>query len=60
MQVHGFYFKAVFAAFEAHNTMCAGKVVDRRWYARNKHIFPASRWEKFDPEKHFGAHMADQ
>jgi hypothetical protein len=22
-----------------------GKVVDRKWYERNKHIFPASRWE---------------
>lgn len=29
----------------------AGKVVDRHWYERNKHIFPASRWETFDPEK---------
>jgi protein FAM50 len=26
-----------------------GKVVDRRWYDKNKHIFPASRWEIFDP-----------
>lgn len=25
-----------------------GKVVSRRWYDRNKHIFPASRWEVFD------------
>jgi protein FAM50 len=25
-----------------------GKVVSRRWYDRNKHIFPASRWEIFD------------
>jgi protein FAM50 len=23
----------------------AGKVVTRSYYARNKHIFPASRWE---------------
>lgn len=29
----------------------AGKVVLRNWYERNKHIFPASRWEPFDPEK---------
>lgn len=21
------------------------------WYERNKHIFPASRWETYDPEK---------
>jgi protein FAM50 len=26
-----------------------GKVVERRWYEKNKHIFPASRWEPFDP-----------
>jgi protein FAM50 len=23
-------------------------VVERRWYERNKHQFPASRWELFD------------
>jgi len=28
-----------------------GKVVERRFYDRNKHIFPASRWEVFDPTK---------
>lgn len=27
------------------------KVVDRRWYERNKHIFPASVWEEYSPEK---------
>ncbi|KAF8643805.1 hypothetical protein AX16_008823 [Volvariella volvacea WC 439] len=32
----------------------AGKVVERSWYQRNKHIFPASRWEIFDPEKNYG------
>lgn len=26
-----------------------GKVVDRRWFEKNKHIFPASRWELYDP-----------
>ncbi|KAH0912902.1 hypothetical protein HID58_036223 [Brassica napus] len=26
----------------------AGKVVERHWYEKNKHIFPASRWEKLD------------
>ena len=26
----------------------AGKVVERSWYQRNKHIFPASRWEVRD------------
>ena len=29
------------------------KVVDRRWYERNKHIFPASVWEEYKPEKDF-------
>ncbi len=31
-----------------------GKVVERRWYERNKHIFPASRWEVYDPSKEYG------
>ncbi|KAK5996939.1 Protein FAM50A [Cladobotryum mycophilum] len=26
------------------------KVVDRRWYERHKHIYPASTWQQFDPE----------
>ncbi len=30
-----------------------GKVVLRNWYERNKHIFPASRWEPFDPTKSY-------
>ena len=29
------------------------KVVDRRWYERNKHIFPASAWEEYDPTKDY-------
>lgn len=29
----------------------AGKVLLRSWYERNKHIFPASRWEPYDPNK---------
>ncbi|KAG5041710.1 hypothetical protein JHK85_014186 [Glycine max] len=29
----------------------AGKVVERHWYEKNKHIFPASRWEIYDPAK---------
>jgi protein FAM50 len=32
----------------------AGKVVERSWYQRFKHIFPASRWEIYDPEKDYG------
>ncbi|GAB0492208.1 hypothetical protein MMPV_003469 [Pyropia vietnamensis] len=31
----------------------AGKVVERRWYERNRHIFPASRWEPWDPNKSY-------
>ncbi|KAK9299730.1 hypothetical protein QLX08_007356 [Tetragonisca angustula] len=31
----------------------AGKVLLRSWYERNKHIFPASRWEPFDPTKSY-------
>nr|POE79099.1 protein xap5 circadian timekeeper [Quercus suber] len=29
----------------------AGKVVERHWYEKNKHIFPASRWEIYDPTR---------
>ncbi|KAE8211101.1 hypothetical protein CF327_g5115 [Tilletia walkeri] len=32
----------------------AGKVVERSWYDRNKHIFPASRWEVYDPNIDYG------
>lgn len=31
-----------------------GKVVERKWYDRNKHIFPASRWEFYDPSRDYG------
>ncbi|MES1912984.1 MAG: hypothetical protein MHM6MM_005223 [Cercozoa sp. M6MM] len=30
----------------------AAKVVTRHWYDKNKHIYPASRWEVFDPKKY--------
>jgi protein FAM50 len=33
-----------------------GKVVERRWYERNKHIFPASRWELYDPTTDYGGY----
>ena len=29
------------------------KVVDRRWYEKNKHIFPASTWKEFKVGKEF-------
>lgn len=32
----------------------AGKIVERSWYSRNKHVFPASRWEMFDPSVDYG------
>ncbi|KAH8826982.1 XAP5-domain-containing protein [Flagelloscypha sp. PMI_526] len=32
----------------------AGKVVERNYYQKNKHIFPASRWEVYDPQKDYG------
>lgn len=31
------------------------KVVDRRWYERNKHIYPASSWEDFDPTRDYSS-----
>lgn len=34
----------------------AGKVVDRAWYNRNKHIFPASRWELYETGKDYGSY----
>ena len=37
---------------EAH----AGKVLERHWYDKNKHIFPASRWEVYDPTKDYGSY----
>ena len=37
---------------EAH----AGKVLERHWYDKNKHIFPASLWEVYDPAKDYGSY----
>ncbi|TPX63059.1 hypothetical protein SpCBS45565_g06909 [Spizellomyces sp. 'palustris'] len=34
----------------------AGKILERAWYEKNKHIFPASRWEVFDPQRSYGAY----
>ncbi|KAF4693806.1 Protein fam50a [Perkinsus olseni] len=28
-----------------------GKIVDRKWYEENKHVFPANKWEPYDPTK---------
>lgn len=33
------------------------KVVDRRWYEKNKHIYPASLWNGYEPGKEFEEKM---
>ncbi|KAJ5783149.1 hypothetical protein N7457_004923 [Penicillium paradoxum] len=33
------------------------KVVDRRWYEKNKHIYPASLWHEYEPGKEFQEKM---
>ncbi|KAJ5770139.1 uncharacterized protein N7511_002190 [Penicillium nucicola] len=33
------------------------KVVDRRWYEKNKHIYPASLWHDYEPGKEFEEKM---
>jgi len=33
-----------------------GKVITRSWYERNKHIYPASRWDTYDPSLHTEAY----
>jgi protein FAM50 len=38
------------------NESHAGKIVERAWYNRNKHVFPSSRWEPFDPEKKYASY----
>jgi len=34
-----------------------GKIIERKWYERNRHIFPASQWEVFDPAKDYGCYI---
>lgn len=34
----------------------AGKVVLRQWYRANSHVFPASRWELYEPGKEYGSY----
>lgn len=41
----------------AGNDSAETKVVDRRWYEKNKHIYPASLWNEFEPGKEFEAKM---
>lgn len=33
------------------------KVVDRRWFEKNKHIYPASLWHEYEPGKKFEEKM---
>jgi protein FAM50 len=33
-----------------------GKIIDRAWFERNKHIFPANRWEIYDPSIDYGSY----
>ncbi|KAF9893262.1 hypothetical protein FE257_011692 [Aspergillus nanangensis] len=41
----------------ADNDPILTKVVDRRWYERNKHIFPASLWREYEPGEEFEEKM---
>jgi len=41
----------------AEEGLHTGKVILRSWYERNKHIFPASRWEPYDPTKVYSNHI---
>ena len=44
-----FLLTELLSAIQSH----AGKVVEWHWYEKNKHIFPASVWEEFDPAKDY-------
>jgi protein FAM50 len=41
----------------ADNDATETKVVDRRWYEKNKHIYPASLWNEYEPGKEFEEKM---
>ena len=41
----------------ADNDATMTKVVERKWYERNKHIYPASTWQEFDPEKDYSSEV---
>jgi protein FAM50 len=44
---------------EGNDTAAAlTKVVDRRWYEKNKHIFPASLWKEYEAGKGFEEKLA--
>ena len=46
---------AVLDTAESH----PAKVCLRTWYEKNKHIYPASQWEPFDPRKKYGRTTID-
>ena len=50
LQSHGARATSSCAALQEKEDSHAGKVVDRMWYNNNKHIFPASRWDMYNPE----------
>jgi protein FAM50 len=35
------------------------KVVDRRWYEKNKHIYPATLWKEYEVGKEFAEKMSN-
>ncbi|EUD68426.1 hypothetical protein C922_01449 [Plasmodium inui San Antonio 1] len=37
----------------------AGKLVEKKWYEKNKHIFPASKWEIYKPMKTYSTSYTD-
>ncbi|KJP85687.1 hypothetical protein AK88_04664 [Plasmodium fragile] len=37
----------------------AGKLVEKKWYEKNKHIFPASKWEIYKPMKNYSTTYTD-
>ncbi|GAW81255.1 XAP-5 DNA binding protein [Plasmodium gonderi] len=37
----------------------AGKLVEKKWYEKNKHIFPASKWEIYKPMKTYSISYTD-
>ncbi|CAA9988530.1 XAP-5 protein, putative [Plasmodium knowlesi strain H] len=37
----------------------AGKLVEKKWYEKNKHIFPASKWEIYKPMKTYSTGYTD-
>ena len=39
--------------FNSNSLIKLIKVVLRSWYEKNKHIYPASRWEAFVPGKQY-------